>query len=123
MASITSVMHKDIVGVASSAQLKTALSLMKLHRVSLVPVLEGSKLVGILTREKAEKKLSELGDNAKVNEAMEAPFAYATEDSSIEEAAKLLIANHITRLPIVNNRKEMVCIGIVTSTDIVNASS
>ncbi len=121
MASVATIMHKHIVGVAVGTQLKTALRLMKLNRVSLVPVLKEGRLVGILTLKTAERKLAE-GNEPTAGEAMEAPFAYVPEDASIEEAAKALASNNITRLPIVNNRSEMRCVGIVTSTDVVGAN-
>ncbi len=122
MASVATIMHKHIVGVAVGTQLKTALRLMKLNRVYLVPVLKEGKLVGILTSKVAEEKLAS-GNDATAGQAMEAPFAFVPEDAGIEEAAMMLVSNKITRLPVVNNRREMKCVGIVTSTDLVAVKS
>lgn len=122
MASVATIMHKHIVGVAVGTLLKTALRLMKLNRVSLVPVLKDGRLMGILTLRVAEKKLQE-NEDASVGEAMEAPFAYVSMDSSIDEAARLLMSNGIARLPVVDNKKDMRCVGIITSTDVVAAAN
>ncbi len=121
MPSIATIMHKHIVGVAVGTSLKAAIRLMKLNRVSLVPVLKEGKLMGILTLSMAERRIHE-NENASVGEAMEAPFAYISMDSSMEEASRLLVSNKITRLPVVDSKKDMKCVGIVTSTDLVAAA-
>ena len=42
-------------------------------------------------------------------------------DARLEDAAEVMIEYGVGRVPVVENKYSMICIGVVTSTDIVNA--
>ncbi|MEM0086945.1 MAG: CBS domain-containing protein [Candidatus Micrarchaeaceae archaeon] len=123
MPSVATIMHKHIVGVAPETKLYTALRLTKNSAVSVLPVLKNGKLVGIITRKDIENALAKgTSDGAEVGTLMKKPV-FVELDSSIDEAAEIMIKHRITRLPVVNSKKEMICNGIVSSSDVVAAKA
>ena len=43
-------------------------------------------------------------------------------DDSIEKVSQVMLKHAIGRVPVVDNKKNMACIGYVTSTDVVHAT-
>lgn len=113
MRGIKEVMSKHLVGIAKSAKVNTALKLMESAKVTLLPVVQGKKLVGIVTKD----VLLTTFLNKPVGSVMAKPV-FVDENSSMHDAATVMIKKGIARLPIVNSKDEMLCVGIVTSTEI-----
>jgi CBS domain-containing protein len=90
---------------------------MKNFDVGFVPVVEGRKLIGVVTdrdlvvRGYAEKR----SGSASVKEVMSEQVTTATPDTTVDEAAKLMAANKVRRLPIVENGE---LIGVVAIGDL-----
>lgn len=114
MPNISTIMHRHVVAIAKSASLETAIKLMKRNRISLLPVVDGEVLIGILEEESVPS------GKGSVEEKMKEPF-FVLEDDDIDQASKIMLDKHVTRVPVVNNKKEMKLIGIVTSTDVASA--
>ncbi len=116
MASVGELMQKHAVGVAATAKVSNAVRLMKAAHVSLMPVVEGGRLVGLVTKEVA----SISGNSTRlVSEVMLKPDLFVEEGMNIEAAADLMIRRHASRVPVINNRNQMLFLGIVTASDIV----
>ncbi|MGC8676383.1 MAG: CBS domain-containing protein [Candidatus Micrarchaeia archaeon] len=113
MKTVKEIMQRHVLAVNASASVGTAIKLMSNARVSILPVLNGSRLVGILTKKEAEAEQA----NARIG-SLKLKLLYATEDDSIENAAKIMVSNAITRLPVVSEATTLHCVGIVSSTEI-----
>ncbi len=121
MASVGSVMQKHVVGLSKSTKIEAAVKLIERSSVSILPVIEGGKLIGLLTREEVEAVSSDIYKEGKVGDIMVKSFKFVEQDDSIDDAASVMLENRLARLPVVNNRRDMKCVGIITSTDIVRS--
>ncbi len=82
-----------------------------------LPVVHEGRVVGILT----ERDLREHGGylkSTKVDAAMRAPVVTIDSKAPVEEAARLMLANKIGGLPVVDGGQ---LIGIITSSDMLRA--
>ena len=116
------IVDRRLVGISAMAKLKTAIDLMINTSVGTMPVIEDGKLVGVLDErpllEYARKNEHALSASI-VGEVMSKPF-FITADTSIDEAIDYIISHRVSRVPIINTRQDMRCIGIVSATDILN---
>lgn len=108
--------NKYIVSVSSDAMAETAQKLMKDSNLSLVPVLEDGRLVGIVT----EELLRESGKNTPIKNVMEKPV-FVEKDKDIDYAIKYVMRYGLPRVPVVDSSIGMVCIGMVTSSELLKA--
>jgi len=111
--SVSKIMDRHIVAASANASVGTAIKLMQNANVSVLPVLNGSKLVGIITQKEAEAEVpsKRLGDTR-------LRLVYVLENDPIEKAAELLVKNMLTRIPVVSDQTTMHCVGIVSATEI-----
>lgn len=113
------IMTRDVEVVSSDASLKDAASKMKSLDVGLIPVCDGDRLQGMLTDRDITIRATADGRDpktTKVNEVMSTDVAYCLEEQEVEEAASLMEARQIRRVPILNQNKRLV--GIVSLADI-----
>ncbi len=110
---IKDIMLKHVLAANINTSVGTAIKLMQNAQVAILPVLSGSRLAGIVTREQLEKEVQtkRLGD-------VRLELVFVTEDDTIEKAAKLMVENSLARLPVVSEASSMHCVGIITSTEI-----
>jgi len=111
-------MTKGVLTLKASDSAASAAKLMKKNNVGSVVVLEGGKAVGIITeRDIAFKVVAERKDpeKTKLSKIMGAPLKVVPAGESVNEAALLLKAHKIKRLPVVN--KEGKLVGIITEDD------
>ncbi|MCY1041696.1 IMP dehydrogenase [Corallococcus sp. bb12-1] len=103
----------DPVTIEPKAPLARALELMKVHGVSGVPVVQGKRLVGIVTSRdvRFEKNFTQ-----KVEDVMTTKLVTGREGISQEEAQKLLHEHRIEKLLVVNEAYELK--GLITIKDI-----
>lgn len=117
MVSIKGIMHRHLIAVHNDASVSSAVKLMKQARISALPVLRSkgrtNELMGVLTREEAEREPLE----KKVGE-MKLHMLFVELNDKPDRAAKLMVENKISRLPVVNSTSDMRCVGVVTSTEI-----
>ncbi|WP_375759476.1 IMP dehydrogenase [Corallococcus exercitus] len=103
----------DPITIEPKAPLARALELMKMHGVSGVPVVQGKRLVGILTSRdvRFEKNFSQ-----KVEDVMTTKLVTGREGISQDDAQKLLHEHRIEKLLVVNEAYELK--GLITIKDI-----
>ncbi|SMB79268.1 acetoin utilization protein AcuB [Desulfonispora thiosulfatigenes DSM 11270] len=107
-----------------------AFEIMSKHKIRRLPVLEGGKLVGIVTEKELQKvtpsnattlsiyEVNYLLAKATVKDAMSKNPIAISEDALLEEAAILMRDNRIGALPVMRGDK---LVGIITETDIFDA--
>ncbi len=117
MQSVSQIMQKIAVIASPDSSISSVIKLMEANKISIIPIVEDGKLVGILQENKIGKGFD---PKEKVREIMQEPI-FVCEDYDISKASKIMIDKHITRLPVVNNEKEMLFIGIITSTEVAKA--
>ncbi|WP_026234874.1 CBS domain-containing protein [Calidithermus timidus] len=95
-----------------------------------LPVLEGGKLVGIVTDRDLKEampsdatslsiwELNYLVAKLPVREVMSYPVITIGEDATLEQAAKLMLENKVGGLPVISGEK---LVGIVTVSDVLRA--
>ena len=111
------VMQRDMVGVSRGTSISAAIRLIKTAKVSLMPVLDGKILCGLAV----EVDLDSCSDTeAEISQVMRDPI-FAQEDDDLEHVSDIMVRYSMPRLPVVDDRTSMACVGIITSTDVVKA--
>lgn len=103
---------RDVITVAPDQSVAEAIELMKKHNISGLPVVEGEKLVGILTG----RDVRFADPDLKVERIMTKELITAGEDIDLEKAKEILHAHRIEKLPIVDKRGMLK--GLITFKDI-----
>ena len=125
MFSIEAIMSTNLITVSPSATLAEARSLMHENRIHHIPVVEGDKLVGLITLtnvlaatdsflrdDKSRIHANEIG----IKDAMVTDVATVDINASLRHAALFLEKHKIGCLPVLDEDK---LIGIITDTDFV----
>lgn len=127
MARLSEIMSRGLITVDKSASLRRARRILDRHRIRHLLVMDGKRLVGIVTdrdlRQAAPSSKSpltisereEFMDELKVVEVMSRKLITASPDTTVREAARVMVSEKIGCLPVVNGNQ---LIGIVTETDL-----
>ena len=122
MAKIRKVMSTNVPRVKSSDTILEAATVMNREKTSGAAVVEGEKVVGLITERALLWKfvpLNKRPDEVTVGEML-VPFFRIGLDESTKSAAKTMVENRITRLGIFEDEKFL---GWVTLTDLARESS
>ena len=123
-------MNRDVVTVTPEESFRTAMHLIRQKGIRHLPVVEGKRLVGIVTdrdlRQAAPSGATSLSihelhyilEKLTVREIMTKRVATIRPDQTVEDAALLLLGHRIGGLPVVRDGD---LIGIITETDILQA--
>jgi acetoin utilization protein AcuB len=123
-------MTRQVVTASPDEGLKRVWTLLQEHGVRHLPVLEGDRLVGMVSdrdiRQALPSRATTLGvhellallDRVTLREIMTKEVVTATPDQPIPEAARLLVEYRIGALPVVEDGR---LVGILTETDVLNA--
>ncbi len=112
-------MTTPVVTVSPEERVDAARHLLVRHNIRHLPVTRGRHLVGIIAE--SDLRLAEalgVGGRTVVADAMTTNLITAAPETTIEQAAMLMVDNKISALPVVNVDGEV--IGILTATDILN---
>ena len=101
--------------ITPNESISDALDLMQSNRISGVPVVEGEKLVGIITNRDLR---FETNMEKKVGELMTKKLVTVKENFPMDEAKALMHANRIEKLLVVDDKGGLV--GLITTRDIEN---
>jgi CBS domain-containing protein len=107
-------MTTEVVRVEIPGNRDDVLKILKRTGISGVPVLKEGKLVGIITR----KDLLMKSDETQLGLLMTRDPVTVGPDTSIQEAARLLIEHNIRRLPVVEGRE---LVGLISVADLIHA--
>ncbi len=122
MKTVGEIMTRPVKTISSGDTIEVAAEMMKKNRIGSLVVVKGDEPVGIVTeRDIAYKLVAEgKGGDAKVGEVMSKDLKTVGEDKSLQDAAKLMAAHIIRRLPVVKNGK---LVGIVAMEDIMKSET
>jgi len=131
---ISKIFTRKVVEASYDDHLQKVWSLMDEHGFSGLPVLKKKKLIGMITRKDiiksghAIKGLDNVDRSIKVEKVMVTPPVVVTQETTVKQAAELMIKNDIGRLPVVENpiyikkepnrAREADLIGIISREDI-----
>ncbi len=112
------IMTTDVITLGPDNTLGEARSILLNTRIHHLPIVEGRKLVGMVTSWdifKLGKSVAEY-ENMKIREIMTVRVATLDADQHIGAVAETLLEHLFHAVPIVNDHREL--LGIVTATDI-----
>jgi CBS domain-containing protein len=120
MKTVGGIMTRNVKTITSGDTIETAAEKMRKNRIGCLVVLDKNEPIGIVTeRDIAYKLVAEgKGGDTKVEEVMSEDLKTVREDKSLMDAAKLMAAHVIRRLPVVKKGK---LVGIVTIEDIMKS--
>jgi len=129
---VSEIMREEVVTLAANETLDLTQDVMNLGRVRHMPVLDGDRLVGIVSRHDVlEASLSRALDfdaasrrsflrSVEVGEVMAKELVTVDPDTTLADAARLLVHRKIGCLPVVNPDGRL--LGLVTETDLLSAA-
>ncbi|MBO3768905.1 MAG: IMP dehydrogenase [Thermoproteota archaeon] len=103
---------KDVITINKEATVGEAAELMKKHKISGLPVVEGRKLIGIITG----RDVRFTDPSIRVEEAMTKDVVVAGPTVTPEEAVELMKKHRVEKLPVVDNDNQL--IGLITYKDV-----
>jgi len=119
---VEDIMTKKVISVDKNRKLSDAVNLMEKKRISRIAVTIDGELCGILTEKDVADHIgtSRHGKSSPsslhISTAMKSPIISVEKDVSIKKAAKMMLKQGISSLPVLDKGK---LAGIVTKTDIV----
>lgn len=116
---VRDVMTPNPVTVGANDSIRDAAQIMAREDTGVVPVVEGKKIIGLITdRDIVVRLVAEGRDagSAHVNEAMSKSVRSVKEDTPVSEVLDLMSRAQVRRVPVVNDGNEL--IGIVSIGDI-----
>jgi acetoin utilization protein AcuB len=123
-------MKRDPITISPETGILEASRLLRQHKIRHLPVVKGGRLVGILTDRDLKRvspspatslsvyEVNYLLDKLEAKEVMTKQVVSVTPKTTIEEAAKLLLAHKIGGLPVVEGG---MLVGVITETDVLEA--
>jgi CBS domain-containing protein len=116
---VRNVMRRNIEAVTPETPLREAARKMSLHNITMLPVCNGPRVVGLLTARDLIVRATAQGcdpQTSQVSEVMTFPPVCGREDQPLEEAADLTRRWQMRRLPILDQQLRLV--GIVSLDDL-----
>ena len=117
---VRDVMTKEPRVVRRDTNVQEVVATMGKFDISSIIVVEEKRPIGIVTHKDIISKLVQARippDAVTAREVMTSPVVTISEDSSIEDAARLMSKKHIKKLIVTRNNNELA--GIITSSDLV----
>jgi CBS domain-containing protein len=115
---VSEIMTRDIHMASPGQKLHEVAADMERHNIGVLPVADNDRLVGMITdRDIAVRGMSPgFGPEARVGDVMSAEIKHCFEDDDIADLAQKMADERIRRLPVVNDKKQLV--GIVSLADL-----
>lgn len=112
---------RDIWSIEPSASVYDAMKLMADNEIGSLMVMEGTKLVGLISERDYARKVILLGRSSKttqVKEIMTSRVVYAQPEQNIEECMALVTEKRVRHLPVMEQGK---LIGVISIGDLVKS--
>lgn len=125
---VSQIMTKELVTLNPTQTLYDAEKLFKMHNIRHIPVVEGEKIIGVLSYSDllrisfadmtdGEEVSSVVYDMYTIPQIMAKTPITVTADTNIKEVAEILATQSFHSVPVLENEK---LVGIVTTTDLLN---
>jgi acetoin utilization protein AcuB len=123
-------MSKNVITVEPEDSMQQAISLMKEHKIRMLPVLQRGKLVGVVSDTDLKRasasdatmldvhEMLYLISKIKIKDIMATEPFTVSPDFTVEEAAEILMEHKISGLPVVEEGGKLV--GVITRDDLFN---
>jgi CBS domain-containing protein len=124
MQTIADIMTRDVQTVSPQDTIQRAAQLMDELNVGAIPVLDGDKLVGMITDRDITVRSVAIGQNpvsTKVADVMSTDVRTCTEDQSVDEVLDTMGDVQIRRIPVLDAQSKVV--GIVSLGDVATSNS
>lgn len=120
-------MSKPVITITPDTSVQEALQIMRENKIRRLPVMEGKKLVGIVTERDllyaspspattlSIQEMHYMLSKLKVREIMKYPVITIDENAPLEEAARIMADNKIGGLPVTRDGE---LVGIITESDL-----
>ncbi|MEM4704290.1 MAG: CBS domain-containing protein [Candidatus Bathyarchaeia archaeon] len=115
---VRDIMSKDVRVVRPDTTIREVVATMNKFNIGSIVVVQGNRPVGIITERDILRKAIETSmtpESLTARHIMSSPVVTIDENTSIEEAAKIMAKKKVKKLPVMNNGK---LVGMVTHTDI-----
>ena len=125
MQTIQDIMTRDVQTISSQETIQRAAQLMDELNVGAIPVLDGDKLVGMITDRDITVRSVAVGQDprsTKVTDVMSTDVRTCTADQSVEDVLSQMGDVQIRRLPVVDEQSGKV-IGIVSLGDVATSDA
>ncbi len=117
MLTVSEIMSRDVLLVPERTPIQRAAALMTERRIGSLLVTRNDQPVGIVTERDFTRVVGRAMDwRAAVSDIMSSPLYSTRPDADIIEVAHIMAANHIKKMPVINQGK---IVGMVTQTDII----
>ncbi|HEX6244078.1 MAG TPA: CBS domain-containing protein [Polyangiales bacterium] len=130
---VADVMTRDVITVFEESNLQEVFGILAPYRFRHLPVVDGKRLVGILsqrdllqlTSQSLDKNLAARARGVRaleetfVRDVMNGSVVTIRPDASLAEAARLMTTKRVGALPVVNEAEEL--LGIVSETDLLRS--
>lgn len=113
------IMTRDPQVISPTCTVQEAAQMMNDQSIGVLPVCDGTKLLGMITDRDITTKVVAAGSypvEVTVQEAMTTPIVYCFEDQDVQEAARMMESMQIRRLVVLDRDKKLV--GITSLGDI-----
>ena len=111
-------MAKEVITIDENVSVKEAADIMSKREISSIIATRDGKPIGILTERDLLKRIVAEGKSpkkAKVKDIMSSPLTVILPTMPLDEAAQLMFAKKIKKLPVINHDK---IVGLLSLTDI-----
>ncbi len=109
------IMSFPVKGVAPAATIREVRQLLTRYNINALPVMENDRVIGIISRQVAEKAAHHGLSDVQASEYMSSEFATVTSEAPVESLQELIVERNQRFVPVVDGGQT---VGIVTRTDL-----
>src|SRR6266705_6642999 len=112
-------MHKGVQWVDPAMSVETLARLMRAHDIGAIPIGENDRLIGMVTDRDIVCRCIAAGldpTSATARDVMTEGIVFCLDEQELDDAARIMEAKKIRRLPVINGKKRM--IGILSLGDV-----